>query len=274
MLTQVDITNLGGETLSLPVTDSSAGYVVKDIEGLDPVKATLTSVSYAQIDGARPQSSRRDVRNITMKLGFAPNYSSSTVKSLRDQLYRYLMPKSVVTLTFWFDAAIVASILVSVESFSNVRFTNDPEVDFSFIAYDPDFFAPAITSIDGATVDSPITQTITYSGNTDVGVVLEVTLNADMPDGFVIYNTRPDLVIQVFTVTASLLNGDIVTVSTVPGSKSINLNRSGLVSSLLYAVDPPSDWILLQEGDNDFRVFSSAAGAAWTLTYLAKYGAL
>jgi hypothetical protein len=50
MLTMVTVQNPSG-TLFLPLTDASQGYVVKDIQGLDPVKASLASSTMAQMDG-------------------------------------------------------------------------------------------------------------------------------------------------------------------------------------------------------------------------------
>src|SRR5450756_1275481 len=92
MLTMVEITNQRNGTLQLPLLDASAGYVVRDVEGLSPVKATLTSSSMAQEDGAQPQNATRTTRNILLKIGLEPDYVTNDVQSLRSDLYDYFMP--------------------------------------------------------------------------------------------------------------------------------------------------------------------------------------
>ncbi len=51
MLIKVEARTSSGALLILPLDDVSSGYVVEEIEGLDPVKATLVSSSFAQADG-------------------------------------------------------------------------------------------------------------------------------------------------------------------------------------------------------------------------------
>lgn len=153
MLTQVDITNVRSNTLSLFPLDSSNGYVVKEIDGLDPVNATLTTSTLAQVDGAEPQNARRDVRNITIKLGLEPDYVATTVQSLRQALYDYFMPKASVTLGFWLDGALFAITAGQVEDCQAPMFTSDPEVDISIVCYDPDFYDESPETFSAVTAD-------------------------------------------------------------------------------------------------------------------------
>ena len=43
MITMIQAINAQGELLSLPLDDISNGFSVEDIDGLDPVKATIVS---------------------------------------------------------------------------------------------------------------------------------------------------------------------------------------------------------------------------------------
>ena len=274
MLTLLEITNSSSDTLQLPMTDSSAGYVVKEIDGLDPVNATLTSSSIAQVDGAQPQNARRDTRNITIKLGFDPDYVTNTVQSLRSDLYDYFMPKANIQLGFYIDDALYVITSGQVESFENAMFSDDPEVDISVICYDPDFYAPASETVSGNTTSDTNVNTITYEGSTDAGVIFTLSLNADIT-GFAIYNTRPDNTIQVMTFGGTTFaSGSTITICTIPGSKSIIYNNLGDTSSLLTWMDPTSTWISLGKGDNDFRAAYSGSPIPYTVEYTAKFGAI
>lgn len=273
MLTLVEVTNARGDTLELPLLDASAGYSVREITGLDPVTAVLTSSTMAQQDGAQFQNARRDLRNITMKLGLEPDYVETTVQSLRQGLYPYLQPKMNVTLDFYLDGELYVTATGQVESFQNGMFSSDPEVDISILCYDPDFYGTDAMSVGGNTVSTTNTQVITYDGTTEAGVILEMTLNRDLPS-FTIYNTTPDNTIQQFSVTGDLRNGDVLTMTSIAGLRSFTITRAMVPFSGMFYVDDSSDWITLQNGDNAFRVFAAGAAISYTVTYTPKYGAI
>lgn len=274
MLTQVDIQNVTGATLSLPMAAGAPGYVIKDLEGLGLVKATLTSTDNAQTDGAQLQGARRDPRNITGKIGFLPDYVANTVQSLRTNLYDYLMPKSNVVLSFYDDGSVFANIAATVESLDDTRFTNDPEMDFSVMCYDPDFQAPDSVSTSGNTVADTTSKTIDYEGSTDVGIIFTLNVNRTMTS-VSLTNIRPDNVVQTMNLEGlDLISGDKLIVTSVPGSKSIVRNRAGNITSALYSLDAASAWPLLRKGINLFRAQTSGAAVPYTMQYMAKYAGL
>src|SRR5438105_1504033 len=100
LLNTVKAKNAQGSVLELPLEDPTNGFVVRNISGLAPVKATLVSTSFANQDGEQYHSSRREARNIVLTLGLEPDYAIQGVQTLRDQLYAYFMPKSETTLVF------------------------------------------------------------------------------------------------------------------------------------------------------------------------------
>src|SRR5687768_8673183 len=92
MLNKVEARTDLGAMLSLPFDDISSGYLVQSIEGLDPVPANIVSTSFARLDGEQYQSSRREKRNPILRLGLEPDYTTQTVRELRNNLYRWFMP--------------------------------------------------------------------------------------------------------------------------------------------------------------------------------------
>lgn len=276
MLTRMDIVNGHGDVLALTLSDASAGYLVREIDGLDPVKATLVSSTIAQVDGAQYQTASRDPRNITGKIALKPDLvvDGTTAAALRSNLYKYAMPKSIVLLKFYVDGTLFAETAAVVESLSNSMFTNDPEVDFSFMCYDPDFYSPSSVTFDGFTTSGSTPQLVAYDGTTEAGILFTINFDQSV-SALTIHNTQPDGTPQAFEVEGTFVSGDSLVVSTVPGSKAVTFTHSGVPSSLLFGVISPPDWIALANGDNEFRVFiSGGTPIAFTVEYVPKYGGL
>jgi len=273
VLTAVDVVNAIGSTLQLSILNPANGYIVREITGLDPVNATLTSSSLAQVDGAQPQNARRDIRNIVIKLGLEPDYAASSVADLRSGLYDYLMPKENVTLGFYIDDALTYEITGQIETFENAMFSADPEVDISIVCYDPDFYSVSETVVAVDTVDGTVETPIVYQGTSDAGLIFTVTLDANLPEGFSLYNTPPANAYQGMVIETPLLSGDIITVNTIPGQKSITRTRGAVETSLLYALQTGAVWLFFHRGTNYFRAYAEEEMAC-AITYTAKYGGI
>jgi hypothetical protein len=154
-----------------------------------------------------------------------------------------------------------------------VLFSKEPKVDISIICFDPDFIDLVPVQFSGTTVETDDEVQVVYEGTVETGVTF--TLNVDRSiSGFTIFNRAPDAVTQSMDFTADLVAGDVLTVSTTPGSKAVTLTRAGSNSSLLYAKSPQSGWIELQNGTNNIRVFATGAGMSYTIDYTPRYGGL
>jgi hypothetical protein len=275
MLTAVEVTNSSGATLRLPVADSSNGYTVRDIEGLDPVDATLTTSTLAQEDGAQAQNAQLTTRNITMKIGLEPNWATDTVQSLRATLYNYLLPAAIIELAFYLDGTLFSTISGQVESFANTMFSADPEVDISIICYNPSFVSPNPRVLGLETTSDTDGMTVNYTGTKETGIIFALSIDRDDLTEFVISNSQPDGTYQQMTVSGDFSSGDVVTINTIQGSKAVTLTRAGLTASLMYGVDRTQlNWISFKKGNNAFKAIAAGAGIPYTLTYVSLYGGL
>lgn len=272
MLSKVEISTEQGSTLELPL-EAINGYLVKDIEGLDPVKATLVSSSFALMDGEQYQSSRRESRNILMKLGLEEAYSPLTTRELRLQLYRFLMPKSQVRLRFFLTDGPTVDIYGRVESFDSTSFTKEPEAVISLVCHQPDFYSPIPVITSGSTVSDSTENFINYEGSVESGIILTVMPDRDLTS-FVVHHRPPDGKMRTLEFSEPLVAGDILRVSTVSGSKYARLTRNALEESILYGISPYSAWIQLFPGSNALRVFSEGAPVPYTIEYTTKFGAI
>jgi hypothetical protein len=274
MLTTVEVRNIAGSVLSLQLDDISDGFVVQSIKGLDPGSATLSSSEYAQQDGGVFHSARRPMRNIIFTLNLEPqDWATQTVKSLRNQLYSFFMPKSQVELRFIDSDGLTVTISGRVETMETPIFAQESVVDVSIVCFDPDFHKLTMETVTGDTVSDTTEFLIDYEGTVETGIIF--TLNVDRTeDAFTIYHRAPSGVITSLDFAASLLADDVVTINTISGSKSAILTRTAVDSSVLYGVSPQSTWIELQPGENYLRVYATGDPIPFEITYTNRYGGL
>jgi hypothetical protein len=271
MLYKVEVTNNRGSSLELPLADFSLGYIVEEITGLDPVKATIVTSGYAQQDGVQYQSSKREGRNLVFQLKYEPTLSSRTVKQLRKVLYDFFMPKTPVTLNFYDDEEETVEILGRVESFDSPLFAEEPKGTISIICPLPDFYDPTSTIVSNSTVSDSTEFVVDYDGSTETGVEFKMMVNRTLSD-FIIYHRRPDNSQMALEFDGSLLAGDVLTINTNQGLKGAILTRAGSDSSVLYWIT--TSWIEMTPGPNRFRVYAEGAAVPFTIEYATKYGGL
>lgn len=274
MLTKIEVFNGTSESLALPLTDISAGYIVEDVQGLDPVKANIVSTPLAQLDISRRQASRRVNRNIILQLGYMPELANSTVEALRRNLYEFLMPKTMVTLRFHMDGVGFVDITGEVESCDAPLFSAEPQATVSILCFDPDFYALASSVVAGSTTATSGEAVFQYPGSSPAGYIFTLPVTRTLT-GFTIYHTLANNIQQTFEFEDGLSAGDVITLSTVPGSKSIIRTRAGVEKSVLYGVTPESLWPYFSPGGNTVRVRASGSPVMpYSIEYVAKYGGL
>lgn len=276
MLTKVEVLTEQGVLLTLPLQDITQGYSVQDIDGLDPVKATIVSSAFAQMDGEQYQSSRREKRNIILTLGYEPDYAVGTVQDLRKKLYSFFMPKQRVLLRFFQTGEPMLQIYGRVESLVSPKFAKEPQAVISMLCFDPDFYNPTPTVLAGNTTSSTVEQQHTYDGSVETGILFKLLVNRNDVTEFSIYHRPPDDSLRQldFSVATPFQSGDILSISTIPGNKYATLTRGGVDTSLLYGISPQSNWISFFPGTNKYRIFAGGAGIPFTIEYTPKFGGL
>jgi hypothetical protein len=273
MLTEVVVRNSQGTSISFPLDDIEEGYSLQSIDGLDPVKATIVSSSAANMDGEVYQASRREKRNIVLKLGIEPDFVNSTARSLRNRLYAYFMPKSNVKLTFLDDTDPDVEISGYVESLDSPQFAQEPEASISILCMNSDFVDPKIVTVTGNSVADQTEKSVIYPGTIETGIVFRLFINRAL-SSFSVFNRTPDGLLQKMDVNSTFQAGDVVEIVTTPGSKRVTLIRGNGTSSILYAFAPYSSWLQLFPGQNYLRVAIDGAVIPYSVEYTAKYGGL
>lgn len=274
MLERVEVRNSQGDLFKLVLADSSSGFIVADIDGLGPVKATLVSSSFAGVDGEQYQSSRREARNIKFKLELDPDPAVDTVRGLRNKLYDFFMPKAQIVMQYFLEDGLVVEIPGVVETCEPDHFTREPVMDISIMCFKPDFYELTSEVLTGLLTTDTTATYFDYLGTVETGVVITVNVDRSV-DELTVYHRIPSGEIQTLTFdNAPLIAGDVLTISTVTGDKGATLNRAGVVSSVLYGISPQSKWIELLRGRNGIRVYATGTAMPVTVEYITRYGGL
>lgn len=273
MLTKVEVTNRRGNVMTLAIDEDDNPYQVQSIDGLEPVQATLTASSYAGNDGEVFQGAKRAARNLKIKLDLDPDFVNNTFTTLRQGLYPFFIPKSQIKLRFYTSTGLYVDILGVVEEFSSPLFEQDPKVEIGVMCYQPDFTDPRIVQVEGVTVDDDTNTILDYPGTVETGTVVTLNLNRPLTN-FTIYNVDEGGNMLQLDFTGELLEDDMLVVSSLKGAKGITLTRTGISSSYLYGRSAQSNWIQLDEGLNNFRIFAAGDPIPYVLEYVVRYGGL
>lgn len=274
MLQTIEVRNAAGASLTLPMEDVIVGYLVTEVEGLDPVKAVLVSSSFAKQDGSQYQSARREERDIKMMIRLEPNYAiNETVRDLRSRLYRYFMTKSEVTLKFTLVDELEVEIKGRVETCEAAIFAKEPAMNILVRCFDPDFIDVVPVVVEAGTVDDMTEINIAYEGTVDTGVELTLNVDRDLSE-FTIFHRPPDGTTRTMSFEYELEAGDVLKISTVTGNKYLTLTRAGITSSVLNGMDPTSNWTEFQNGDNHIRVYAVGDPIPYSISYTTRYGGL
>lgn len=273
MLQRIEVVSAQGALLNLPLEDLVNGFLLEEVDGLDPVKATITSSSFAQLDGTDYQSSRREERNIKLKISLEPDWGVDTVRTLRKRLYEYFMPKSALGLRFYASDADPVWISGRVESFETALFSAEPAVDISITCFDPDFYEPDPILVSGNTVSTATETLFDYIGTVETGILFTLRPNRVITT-FTIYHRDPSGSIRQLDFSGDLQNLDVLKISTTQGRKYARLTRGGTETSFLFGVSPQSYWPELQPGENYLRVYAAGVAIPFDIEYIRKYGGL
>ena len=272
MLYRIEVISDRGTSLVLPLQEISDGYFVTDVEGLNPVKANLVSSSFATMDGAQYQSSRREARNIILKLSM--ELGTTPVSVLRSRLYTFFMPKTSVKLRFYVEGMPIVEIEGRVEAFDSVLFSQSPEVAITMLCFDPDFYTIDKLQIPAATTPETDEVLIDYAGSVETGVLFRLSLNRDLVEGFSITHRSSDDSISTLDFLTPLSVGDVLEISTVAGAKGVTLIRADTTTSVLYGITPYSSWLNLFPGPNYIRIHAEGVPIPYQIEFTTKYGGL
>lgn len=285
MIKEVIVTNYIGESIVLNLANPwTNGLAITKIDGLGPPKADINSTNFATMDGAQFNSARATTRNVVIYLTFRDDPSKPIIKNVetvRQLTYKYFPIKKPVTLMFTTDNRICTTVGY-VESNEPDIFAKEETSQISILCPDPYLYSVEVQNtvfsgiesmfefpfsneslteplLEFGVIQNKTEQTVYYDGDVEVGIVILIHALGTATN-ISIYNvdTREQLKIDTTKLAAipglsgGIVAGDDIIISTIKGSKSMQLLRNGIYTNILNALDQQSDWFSLSKGDNVF----------------------
>lgn len=283
MLTEVKAYSSWRSAPTLPLLDGGRAETdliqIRNIDGLDPVKAAVNTSPLGSVDGTSYVGSSVPSRNIVLTIHPNPDWDLWTHESLRKIIYQYFMPKRPTRLVFYSDDMGPVEISGVVESVGVNIFSKDPEYLVSIICPDPYFTALEPTVITGQTVrpGDPDTFVVDYKGNIEAGIHLSVSqVSGPSPEFVHVQVGYPTVTYLV--MDASVDSGKYLEMSSIPMKKFVqNVDiGTGVITNLLSKtnIEEGSTWPVFQPGEQDFYVISDQGVQDWELSFFERFGGL
>ena len=249
-----------GEQVSL--TDNLA-YAITDIDGLYPPSANIITSELSLYDGSKFNSSKVTARQMQINGKIQYNAAKNRVA-----LYKVIKTKHFIRVKYADDERDVY-IDGYVSDLQMGHFENPQTFSVTILCPEPFFkdaqeiidqvntiiknfhFPFAITAADPIPFgyfDSVLELNVENDGDVATGIVITITATGQV-DNPTIFNKETR---EFFGVQTSLEAGDVLTISTERGSKTVTLLRDGEETNMFNSIEQGSAWIQLEPGDNIF----------------------
>ena len=283
MIESIEFLTYRQQRVVLPLRDPwGIGVAVKSVDGLSATKASINTTELALTDVAIFNGARAGMRNLKIKLAPLP---MPDIETSRQRIYSWFQLKQLMTVYINTDKHRVKT-EGYVEAVEADIFSKEQEINISILCPDA-YWHDADTSIDKNLewsreipsfefdfMDQPspslefskdrglLSATIDYEGDVETGFTMVFTFRpgAKLPitvtetfsgDQFKLTGAFLD---KTYYKVDPIVGGDIVTVNSRTGRKSIIRNRGGRKDKFIAALDRNSDWLKLRPGVNEFQI--------------------
>ena len=254
--------NANGDQVDMTATANR--YMTSRVEGLNPPPGTISTSSYAGMDGSYLNNAFIEKRNVVISF----EMRGVGVEARRHQLYKVVKPSRYIKIYY-----ATAGIDVFAEGYVETCEVNNFEMlttgQISILC--PESYWYSTTSV--MAYYSQITGAFTFPFPTEsnprpfilgkyntqnmmtivndgdeIGftLVIEALEDARSPT---LYNADTDEYLQI---TGEILADDIITVTTKTGHKTVTLDRGGVKTNIINRLVSGSTWLTLREGRNCF----------------------
>ena len=215
--------NEAGQKIGLSKTANR--YMFSKIKGLDPPTGTISTSNYAGMNGSYLNNAFIEKRNIVITF----QMRGFDVELRRHELYRVVKPSRYIKIYYSTkNISVYAEGIVETCEVENFEKLTNGQISILC----PDIYW--------------------YSTETQVGFTLEISGGpAKNPT---IYNALTDEYMQI---SGDIQKGDVITITTKTGNKTVLLEREGVVTNIINRLVSGSTWLNLKTGENKFYVTAS-----------------
>lgn len=256
--------NETGQQIDLSKTANR--FMFSKIEGLNPPAGTISTSSYAGMDGSYLNNAFIEKRNVVIPF----EMRGCGVEKRRHELYKVVKPSRYIKIYYSTkNISVYAEGIVETCEMENFEMLTKGQISIvcpDIYWYSSETQIAEYSRITGAfhfifpDNDEPFpigkynTQnimTIVNDGD-EVGFTLEISGGpAKNPT---IYNAVTDEYMQIL---GEIQEGDDITITTKTGNKTVTLEREGVVTNIINRLVSGSTWLTLKQGENKFYVRAS-----------------
>lgn len=241
---------------SLEFNGLNASYNITNISGLSPASADIMMNETAYLDGAMFNNSK--VKTRTINIAFT---IEEPVETNRLKVYQVIQPKRWIR-TEYHSSKLKLYIDGYVESCDIDHFDQKQQATVSIICPFPYFKRKNMASDEMSSVENMfhfpfynevntrnivfglITTTekaIVNNGGIETGLVIEIYANGEVTNPKIFdYRTG-----EFIGVNTTMEAGDLITINTIRGEKSVTLWRDGVVTNIFNLLMKNSTWLQL-----------------------------
>lgn len=254
--------NKSGDRVDMTTTANK--YMTSKIEGLNPPVGTISTSSYAGMGGSYLNNAFIEKRNMVIHF----EMRGVEIEKKRHQLYKVVKPSRYVKI-YYKTAGIDVFAEGYVESCEVNNFETLTSGQISILCPDIYWYStvsqmayysqitggfsfpfPTESNPQPFTLGRYNTQNIMeiINDGDETGFILEIEAIADTRSP-TLYNADTDEYLQI---TGEILAGDIITITTKTGNKTVTLDRGGVKTNIINRLVSGSTWLSLREGKNRF----------------------
>ncbi len=266
MFFKLILENQNGDQIDMTTTANQ--YMTSKVEGLSPPPGTISTSGYAGMDGSYLNNAFIEKRNVVISL----EMRGVDIEKRRHQLYKVVKPSRYVKI-YYKTAGIDVYTEGYVETCEVDNFEELTTGQISILCPDIYWYSVFQEIVDYSLIRGIFTFPFPNERNPEPFVLgqynydrMLVIENAGDETGFIlqiegvskdevaarsptIYNADTDEYLQI---KGDILNGDIITITTKTGNKTITLERGGVKENIINRLVSGSTWFTLREGKNRF----------------------
>lgn len=252
MLDQIVIDPDGAAPLVLNITGANPSdmLTVKSISGLTSPKVGLFTGDYAG-EGSYYQGRRGEKMTPVITLKMNPQYDTDfEVSDIRELLYRYFysIPGDAVKVLLKDDRKPDRYFIGYTEDINTDQFSQSRDIQISMVCMDAYIYSEdQVVIVDAAGLSS---TPIDYEGSANTGINVTLKINTATSQ----LNLQRGS--QIMRLNRAFAVGEIVTINTVKGQRSIKVGATDIMAAL----DPISVWLQLDQQDNPLKSYGSVDG--------------
>ena len=263
------------------LTGAGTPYTIKEFSGLNPPKATINTNTTALLDGGIFNSSKLEMRN--MNIAFAID---GPCEENRLNVYSVIQSKMPVRVYYksdkldifidgyveeldfsYFSQKVIATVSILCPE---TYFKGAQEIINELSAVIPKFHFPFASTSEKelifGIIDTLTAVTVKNDGNVTAGLTFEIYCKEPVKNPEIIdYATSEFLKINI-----TMQIGDLITITTSQGNKTITLLRGGVRTNIFNLLDKNSTWLQLDINDSVF-VYTVDEGNVTDLEIVIKH---